>query len=147
KDNWLLIKMKDELARPEPDTDGRADRKVIARRQPKTTPARLRRRSAAKPSSREVTFTSLNKVMYPEQGITKGEVIDFYRKIGPRLLPSLQDRPATLERLPEGLGNGQAPHFWQKNTPASYPDWIPRAELPSEQGRTVNYVLVNDLDS
>jgi bifunctional non-homologous end joining protein LigD len=40
--------------------------------------------------------------------------------------------------------NGRAPHFWQKNTPASYPDWVPRVELPSEQGETVRYALVND---
>src|SRR5262249_36397261 len=69
-----------------------------------------------------------------------------YRRIAPRLLPFLRDRPATLERLPEGLGNGRAPHFWQKNTPATYPDWIPRVELPSE-GKTVHYALVNDLDT
>jgi bifunctional non-homologous end joining protein LigD len=147
KDNWLLIKMKDELARPEPSTDGRSVRKAVARRRPKTTPSRPRKRSTSRPSRDEVTFTHLDKLMYPEEGVTKGEVIEFYRKIGPHLLPFLRDRPATLERLPEGLGNGKAPHFWQKNTPASYPDWIARAELPSEQGRKVQYVLVNDLDT
>jgi bifunctional non-homologous end joining protein LigD len=147
KDNWLLIKMKDEEARPEPDADGRSGGKPTARRQPRTTPAQPRSRPTAKSSREGQIFTSLDKVMYPEEGITKGEVIEFYRKIGPHLLPFLRDRPATLERLPEGLGNGRAPHFWQKNTPASYPDWIPRAELPTEQGQTVNYVLVNDLDT
>jgi bifunctional non-homologous end joining protein LigD len=61
------------------------------------------------------------------------------------LLPHLRDRPATLERLPEGLGDSKAPHFWQKNTPAYYPEWIERIELPSERGKNVHYVLVNDL--
>jgi bifunctional non-homologous end joining protein LigD len=61
-------------------------------------------------------------------------------------VPFLRDRPATLERLPDGVG-GRAPHFWQKNTPASYPAWIPRAELPSVEGKTVSYALVNDRDT
>jgi len=147
KDNWLLIKMKDEMARPEAGTNGRASRKAAPQRQARSTPAPPQRRPAAKHAKEGVTFTNLDKLMYPEDGITKGEVIEFYRRIGPRLLPYLRDRPATLERLPEGLDGAQAPHFWQKNTPASYPDWIPRVELPSEQGKTVNYVLVNDLDN
>jgi bifunctional non-homologous end joining protein LigD len=147
KDNWLLIKMKDDFARPEPDARDRSNGRAKPRRPSKATPLRPRKRSASKPSRKEVTFTHLDKLMYPKEGITKGQVIEFYRKIGPHLSPFLRDRPATQERLPEGLGNGRAAHFWQKNTPASYPDWIPRAELPSEQGRSVHYVLVNDLDT
>jgi bifunctional non-homologous end joining protein LigD len=91
-----------------------------------------------------VTYTHTNKLMYPESGVTKGNVLDFYRRIAPRLLPYLRDRPATLERLPEGLGDADAPHFWQKRTPDSYPAWIERAELPSEDGQVVPYVLVNN---
>jgi bifunctional non-homologous end joining protein LigD len=59
------------------------------------------------------------------------------------LLPFLRDRPTTLERLPDGIGEGK-PHFWQKHTPAHYPPWIPRVEMPSEHSKTVQYVLVND---
>src|SRR5205085_7125807 len=55
----------------------------------------------------------------------------------------LENRPVTLERLPEGLAEG-GPHFWQKNTPDSYPDWIPRVELETEGGKPVKYVLVQD---
>jgi bifunctional non-homologous end joining protein LigD len=100
----------------------------------------------AGPTEEDVTFANLDRVLYPDDGITKGDVIAFYRRIAPRLLPFLRDRPATLERLPEGLGSG-APHFWQKNLSASYPDWIPRAELPTKQGRKVRYALVNDLQT
>jgi bifunctional non-homologous end joining protein LigD len=71
-------------------------------------------------------------------------VVAYYRKVAPRLLPFLKDRPVTLERLPDGLGAGR-PHFWQKNTPAVYPDWIPRVELETEHGKPVRYALVNDL--
>ena len=85
-------------------------------------------------------------MLFPEVGATKGEVFDYYRRVGPRLLPYLRDRPVTLERLPEGLGEGK-PHFWQKHTPPSYPDWIPRVELPSEDGRSVAYSMVNDIET
>jgi bifunctional non-homologous end joining protein LigD len=90
-----------------------------------------------------VAFTSLDRVVYPGSGITKGDVIDYYRRIAPRLLPHLRDRPVTLERLPEGLTE-KGPHFWQKNTPESYPAWIPRVELPTGPGKPVKYALVND---
>jgi bifunctional non-homologous end joining protein LigD len=82
--------------------------------------------------------------MFPEVGITKGDVLRFYERIAPRLLSHLRDRPMTLERFPEGLTGTQAPHFWQKNTPSYYPEWIPRVTLPSEDGQLVTYALVND---
>jgi bifunctional non-homologous end joining protein LigD len=98
------------------------------------------------PRRADVVFTHLDKVLYPDAGLTKGDVLDYYRRIAPRLLPYLRDRPVTLERLPEGLGGGR-PHFWQKDTPASYPDWIPRVELPTERGKAVRYALVNDRET
>ena len=91
----------------------------------------------------EVKFTSVDRVVFPEKGYTKGDVIAFYLRVAPKLLPHLRDRPVTLERLPEGVKEG-APHFWQKNTPAYYPSWIPRAKMPTETGKPVEYVLVND---
>jgi bifunctional non-homologous end joining protein LigD len=141
KENWLLIKGKDEMARRESDVEGDA-RKGPARR--RSAAAAPRRPRAARPPEEDVTFTHLDRVLFPEDGITKEDVLDFYRRIAPRLLPFLRDRPVTLECLPEGLADG-ATHFWQKNTPDSYPDWIPRAALPTKDGRTVRYALVNDL--
>jgi bifunctional non-homologous end joining protein LigD len=99
-------------------------------------------RSRNRPSS--IEYTSTDKVMFPEAGLTKGDLIDYYERIAARLLPHLKNRPMTLERLPDGLTGEKAPHFWQKNTPEHYPDWIPRVELMSEQGEPVKYVLVND---
>jgi bifunctional non-homologous end joining protein LigD len=93
----------------------------------------------------DIEVTHPDKVLFPDAGITKGQVFDYYRRIADRLLPYLRDRPVTLERFPEGLGNNKRPPFWQKNTPASYPEWIPRIELPSERGETVHYALVNDV--
>src|SRR5438876_2823514 len=100
----------------------------------------------ASASSPQMKFSSVDRVVFPQPGYTKGDVIAFYLRVAPKLLPHLRDRPATLERLPEGVGEG-APHFWQKNAPTYYPDWIPLAELPAGRGKSVRYVLVNDRDT
>jgi bifunctional non-homologous end joining protein LigD len=97
--------------------------------------------------SHAFSFTNESKLMFPEKKITKGDILEYYRAISPYLLPYLKDRPITLERFPEGVLAEDSPHFWQKNTPAHYPDWIPRAELFSETGKPVRYALVNDLDT
>jgi len=156
KDNWLLIKMKD---RPATAKRTRARKPKAARRKkadppngarssapasPKTALARPRNLKSARPPAQFTDFTHTDKLMYPGDGITKADVLEFYERISQFLLPYLHDRPATLERLPDGLGGRGAPHFWQKDTPSYYPDWIPRVELPSAFGKRVHYVLVND---
>jgi bifunctional non-homologous end joining protein LigD len=135
RENWLLIKGRDEHATP------RAGPEKQAR-----PPVRVRVKPAAKGSPVALEITSPDKVIFPEGGFTKADVAAFYRAMAPRLLPFLKDRPVTLERLPDGLGEGK-PHFWQKNTPASYPDWLPRVELATVEGKPVAYALVNDLAS
>jgi bifunctional non-homologous end joining protein LigD len=136
KENWLLIKGRDEHAK----------RGEAAESSP--TPA-AKRATAPKVEESgdppaEVNITNADKLLFPDDGITKADVVAYYRKVAPRLLPFLKNRPVTLERLPDGLGEGK-PHFWQKHTPDSYPAWIPRAELETERGKPVKYVLVNDL--
>ncbi len=139
KPQWLLIKGKDEFAEP-----GRGDepeaRPKAARTKTAAGPARVRR-SAGTPGGVELTHPE--RVLYPELGLTKGAVFDYYRKVAQRLLPFLRDRPVTLERLPEGLAEG-GPHFWQKDTPGHYPEWIPRVALETERGKPVEYAIVND---
>lgn len=92
----------------------------------------------------EIEFTNTGKMMFPEAEVSKGDLIAYYERIAERLLPHLHNRPMTLERLPDGLSSDKAPHFWQKDTPGYYPEWIPRAELETEEGKTVEYLLVND---
>jgi bifunctional non-homologous end joining protein LigD len=144
KENWLLIKMKDEFARSEIPDDKPAGTRV-ARKSTKRTVVSEDGTSRPRPPRRLPIVTHPDKIVYPEAGITKGEVFAFYRRIAPRLLPHLRDRPATLEILPEGLGDSEVPHFWQKNTPARYPDWIRRIVLPSERGKKVHYVVIDDV--
>jgi len=94
-----------------------------------------------------VKFTHLDKVMFPKARLTKGDLLEYYARIAPKLLPHLRDRPITVERLPDGLSKPDAPRFWQKNTPDYYPGWIPRIDILSESGKHVNYALVNELDT
>jgi bifunctional non-homologous end joining protein LigD len=139
KPQWLLIKMKDEFALPEG-----SQRVLNVEKAPRVATAKPARAKVARSFPDEVKITHPDKVMYPDACITKGDVFAYYERISDRLLPFLKDRPVTLERLPDGLDGATAPHFWQKNTPASYPEWIRRVDFPSEQGKSVQYALVND---
>jgi bifunctional non-homologous end joining protein LigD len=91
-------------------------------------------------------LSNLDKVLYPATGFTKGEVIDYYTRVAPVLLPHLADRPLTRIRYPNGVGgNG----FFEKNAPAGAPDWVRIETLPapgSTKGRqTLDYVVADDL--
>src|SRR6476620_4757840 len=89
-------------------------------------------------------FTHIEKVMFPEAGYTKGDLLDYYDRVADLLIPHLRDRPLTLERLPDGVNGATAPHFWQKNTPSYYPAFIKRVRLVDRSGKPVEYALVND---
>jgi bifunctional non-homologous end joining protein LigD len=140
KPQWLLMKMKDEFASAE-EVDERAEQPRPTRARTRATGSPVNAASGRAPA--EVKLTHPDRVMFPDAGLTKRDVFAFYKRVAGRLLPFLRDRPVTLERLPEGLDHG-APHFWQKDTPASYPAWIPRIELATAGGKRVHYALVND---
>ena len=142
KASWLLIKMQDAEARPDP-VAAESTTTASTPQPVRTCPAVPYAHASSQPPA-TLTFTHQDKVMFPEVGITKGDVLRFYERIAPRLLPHLRDRPITVERFPEGVTGTEAPHFWQKNIPAYYPAWIPRATLPREDGQRVTYALVND---
>lgn len=81
--------------------------------------------------------------MYPGNGWTKAQVIDFYIRISPYLLPHFHDRPLTLKRYPDGVGS-QA--FWEKDAPRFTPDWVTTFPVPRRAGGTpIDYVLINDV--
>jgi bifunctional non-homologous end joining protein LigD len=93
-----------------------------------------------------LTLSNLSKVLYPEDGFTKGEVIDYYTRIASVLLPHITDRPMTRKRYPDGVA---AESFFEKNAPSHTPSWVRTVVLPSpgsSMGReTVRYVVVDDL--
>src|ERR1700733_16164338 len=94
---------------------------------------------------RKLKLTNLDKILYPSTRFTKGEVVDYYVRIAPALLPHLAGRPLTMKRYPGGVGDDQE-YFFEKNAPMHRPDWVKTAPVWSEGNRrTVNYILANDL--
>jgi bifunctional non-homologous end joining protein LigD len=91
---------------------------------------------------RELRLSNLNKVYWPDDGITKGDLLAYYWNVADRLLPHLRDRPLTMYRMPDGLAG--AP-FYEKQVPAHAPDWLPTAAVPTEEdSRVVEFVLAQD---
>src|ERR1041385_3896610 len=81
--------------------------------------------------------------MYPEVGFTKGQVIDYYTRVAPAVLPHLRGRPLTLKRYPNGVDDK---FFYEKQCPKHRPDWVATADVWSRHSqRTISYCLVNDL--
>jgi bifunctional non-homologous end joining protein LigD len=92
---------------------------------------------------KRIAVSNLNKVLYPKVGFTKGQVIDYYIRIGPVLLPHLKDRPLTMKRYPNGV---EGEFFYEKNCPSHRPKWVKTAKVWSEgNNRTMDYCLANDL--
>ena len=93
--------------------------------------------------NRRLKLTNLEKVLYPECGFTKAQVIDYYTRIAPAILPHLHDRPLTLKRYPNGVDQE---FFYEKNCPKHRPDWVKTAPIWSEGNRKeMNYCLTQDL--
>lgn len=92
---------------------------------------------------KHVKLSNLDKVLYPAAGFTKGQVIDYYARIAPVLLPHLAGKPLTMKRYPGGVNEE---FFFEKNAPVHRPDWVKTAPIWSYGNkRNVNYVLANDL--
>jgi bifunctional non-homologous end joining protein LigD len=91
-----------------------------------------------------VNVTNLDKVFYPATGFRKADVIDYYVRISPVLLPHLKDRPITLKRYPDGVDGF---FFYEKNSPVHRPKWVKTAEVTTSEGGTIDYCLMNDLPS
>ena len=94
---------------------------------------------------REVRFSNLDKVFWPDDGYTKGDLIEYYRAISPWLLPYLKDRPVVLTRFPDGI-TGKS--FFQKDAPGFIPDWMRTERMWSEDTqREIDYFVCDDLAS
>src|SRR5579884_2251549 len=129
----------------QPSYKGLRDDKPAGEVRPERPPEAVVRRG-----KREVKLTNLDKVFWPDDQITKGDLIDYYREIAPVLVPQLADRPFTMRRYPDGIEGGQ---FFQKDAPKHMPEWIPthhalvstRQRPP--QKKWVDFPLVNDVES
>ena len=104
---------------------------------------RARKRSAAKSSPRPA-ISHGEKLYFPDDKITKGQLIAYYEEVAPYLVPHLQGRPAVLKRFPDGI---DGKFFFQKNLPASTPSWVPTVTLPSEhERREIRYIVIDDVN-
>jgi bifunctional non-homologous end joining protein LigD len=98
---------------------------------------------------RELTLTNLTKVLYPEDGFTKAEVLDYYQRISPVLLPHIAGRPMTLRRYPHGVADDLS--FFAKHAPERRPDWLHTREVVSHSSRArtpgaaVRYLVIDGL--
>ena len=88
-------------------------------------------------------ITHPDKVLFPEEGITKGELAAYYEAIAPAMLPHIRGRPITMERYPAGIGKKG---FWQKDVSKGFPEWLERAEVPKKDG-VVHHLIVRDTRS
>jgi bifunctional non-homologous end joining protein LigD len=92
-------------------------------------------------AGKTLRLSNLDKVLYPEPGFTKGQVIDYYSRIAPVLLPHLKDRPLTLKRYPNGV---EGKFFYEKQCPSHRPSWVKTTAVPA-RGKTIDFCLANDL--
>src|SRR6201995_658770 len=103
---------------------------------------------AVRVEGRDLTLTNLGKLLYPADGFTKGEVLDYYQRISALLLPHVTGRPMTLKRYPDGV-DGQS--FFAKHAPAGTPDWVRTGEIISRSSRSrspgepIEYVVIDEL--
>jgi bifunctional non-homologous end joining protein LigD len=91
---------------------------------------------------RVVEVSNLDKIFYPKTGFTKGQVIDYYINISPYLLPHLKGRPVTLKRYPNGV---EGFFFYEKQIPASHPEWVKTTNVKRKDGSEINYCVFDSL--
>jgi bifunctional non-homologous end joining protein LigD len=107
--------------------------------------AARRTQTTVQVDGRRLALSNLGKVLYPEAGTTKGELIDYYTRIAAVLLPHLADRPVSLVRHPNGV---DGPGFFAKNVPNGAPDWVRTVRLPvpgsTKDREVIDFVVVDD---
>jgi bifunctional non-homologous end joining protein LigD len=90
-----------------------------------------------------VVITHPDKVLFPDDGITKGQLAAYYEAIAPILVPHVRGRPVTMERYPQGIGKKG---FWQKDVSKGFPSWLERVEVPKKDG-VVHHPVITDTRS
>jgi bifunctional non-homologous end joining protein LigD len=95
----------------------------------------------------KVNLKNLEKILYPKIHVTKGQVIEHYIKLAPKILPIIKDRPLVLTRYPDGVDH-QRVSFYEKNAPEGTPNWVKTKGIYSPASkRNVSYIVCNDLDT
>jgi bifunctional non-homologous end joining protein LigD len=92
-------------------------------------------------AGREVRLTNLEKVFWPDVGVTKGDLIQYYAEVAPVLLPHLRDRAMVMKRYPNGIDGG---HFFMKRAPAPRPEWIETCAIEHGSGNVIDFPMIQD---
>lgn len=95
-------------------------------------------------NNRAIELTHEDKLLFPADGITKGEVIQYYQRIAPYMLPQLEGRPLAMQRFTRDINDGG---FYQKEAGSYFPDWIEQSAIKNQDGSVVHYVVCNDAAS
>jgi bifunctional non-homologous end joining protein LigD len=148
---WVEPKLVAEVEFAEWTHDGRLRAPVYMGlredKQPEEVRRELPKTDEIRAGKRVLKLSNLDKPFWPEEGITKGDLIEYYRAVASVLVPHLKDRPFTMKRYPDGWKGG---HFFQKDAPKHMPDWIPTIAVQAttrdkpRRTRTINAPLVND---
>jgi bifunctional non-homologous end joining protein LigD len=155
---WVEPKLVAEVSFTEWTHDGRLRAPVYVGLREDKEPVEVRRElpgeqpatsipEVIKKGKRGLRLSNLDKPFWPEEGITKGDLLAYYRDVAAVLVPHLKDRPFTMKRFPDGW---QGKHFFQKDAPRGMPDWIPTVEIEvstrekPRQRRKISAPLVND---
>ncbi|GAM08627.1 hypothetical protein OR1_00899 [Geobacter sp. OR-1] len=98
-------------------------------------------RNIVETAGNRLALSNLEKALYPAVGFTKAQVLEYYRRIAPFILPHLRDRALTLKRYPDGVEKG---FFFEKRCPSHHPSWVQTADVLRDDGEQMNVCLVND---
>lgn len=90
----------------------------------------------------QVRVSNLRKVYWPDRGITKGDLLRYYARVAPALLPHLRDRAMVMRRYPDGI---ESEGFFMKRSPPGTPDWVPRCAIRHASGSTIDFPMIQDL--
>lgn len=150
KPYWIRPELTARVKYTEITNDGKLRAPVVleVRERPSEEPSDSLFSGAAKEETVSVDghalrIQNLDKVFFPEHGYTKRDVIEYYFRIAPTLLPHMQGRPVSMKRYPNGI---HKPFFFQKEAGEHMPDWVRTERIRSEEGKTqfINYVICND---
>lgn len=154
---WVRPELACEVNYAEWTSDGRLRQPVFKGLRPDKDPSEIEAPSGPNPNNeislmrdesktvlkiagKKVEVTNLSKIYWPDDGYTKGDLIDYYRSVKKLILPHLKDRPQTLHRFPNGIA---ASGFYQKDMTMPLPEWVPTAPIRHDE-KQVNYLLVQD---
>jgi bifunctional non-homologous end joining protein LigD len=137
--------VRETLSSREPDKPGRPLARVDADFPAPITVDKEGERFVPRGVDRPITFSNIDKLFFPDDGYTKGDLIQYYASVAPLLLPHLAGRPISMSRFPDGIGG---PSFYEKRAPGHQPDWMRTTPVDSDsQGGIIDFLLANSTEA